>query len=440
MADPSKYTQGYDFSNFADSNPTTPLPGDRLDNELANISASTDELRLAVMDIRRSDGALKNGIVTADSLSPSLTSVTGSWEGPWGSGTAYTVNQSVSNDGSSYICTVAHTSGASTEPGVGASWATYWDLTASKGGDGADGASGTIGGSTGSTDNRLLRADGTGGATLQASAITVDDSGNMSGVGTFNGYTPREVFTANRTYYVSTSGSDSNDGLTVGAPFATIQKAWNVLVTKDLNGFTATIKLADGTYTAGLNATVPVIGGPVVIDGNSSTPTNVLLGPTGSAIQVVCAANVTLKNFKLTSTIYGVVSRFGGVVYSGTGMEYGTNTVDMWRSDNGGYIGSAANFTISGGGQKGFEALRGGIIEVAGVTITLTGTPNYSNAFAKADGGTVYFWSPGTTWSGSATGKRYDAIGNGVVNSFGAATTWLPGSVAGTTSTGGQYV
>jgi len=295
-------------------------------------------------------------------------------------------------------------------------------------------------GSTGATDNRLLRADGTGGATLQASAITVDDSGNMSGVGTFNGYTPREVFTANRTYYVSTSGSDSNDGLTVGAPFATIQKAWNVLVTKDLNGFTATIKLADGTYTAGLNATVPVIGGPVVIDGNSSTPTNVLLGPTGSAIQVVCAANVTLKNFKLTSTIYGVMSRFGGVVYSGTGMEYGTNTVDMWRSDNGGYIGSAANFTISGGGQKGFEALRGGIIEVAGVTITLTGTPNYSNAFAKADGGTVYFWSPGTTWSGSATGKRYDAIGNGVVNSFGAATTWLPGSVAGTTSTGGQYV
>lgn len=39
-------------------------------------------------------------------------------------------------------------------------------------------------GSTGSTDNALLRADGTGGATLQASSVTVDDSGNMSGVGT----------------------------------------------------------------------------------------------------------------------------------------------------------------------------------------------------------------------------------------------------------------
>lgn len=41
-----------------------------------------------------------------------------------------------------------------------------------------------IGGSTGATDNRLLRADGTGGSTLQNSTILVDDSGNTSGIGT----------------------------------------------------------------------------------------------------------------------------------------------------------------------------------------------------------------------------------------------------------------
>ncbi len=39
-----------------------------------------------------------------------------------------------------------------------------------------------IGGSTGASDNRLLRSDGTGGATLQASGITIDDSNNVSGV------------------------------------------------------------------------------------------------------------------------------------------------------------------------------------------------------------------------------------------------------------------
>lgn len=41
-----------------------------------------------------------------------------------------------------------------------------------------------IGGSTGATDNRILRSDGTGGATLQNSAVTIDDSGNISGLGT----------------------------------------------------------------------------------------------------------------------------------------------------------------------------------------------------------------------------------------------------------------
>lgn len=39
-----------------------------------------------------------------------------------------------------------------------------------------------IAGTTGSADNRLLRADGTAGKTAQASAATLDDSGNLTGV------------------------------------------------------------------------------------------------------------------------------------------------------------------------------------------------------------------------------------------------------------------
>lgn len=41
-----------------------------------------------------------------------------------------------------------------------------------------------IGGSVGSTDNRLVRSDGTGGSTVQSTGITVNDSNNISGVGT----------------------------------------------------------------------------------------------------------------------------------------------------------------------------------------------------------------------------------------------------------------
>ena len=51
-----------------------------------------------------------------------------------------------------------------------------------------------IGGSTGATDNCVLRSDGTGGATLQNSAVTIDDSGNVTGVA---GLTASGTVTAN---------------------------------------------------------------------------------------------------------------------------------------------------------------------------------------------------------------------------------------------------
>jgi len=44
------------------------------------------------------------------------------------------------------------------------------------------GGGGGIGGSTGATDNAMLRADGTGGSTVQSSGVLVDDSNNVSGV------------------------------------------------------------------------------------------------------------------------------------------------------------------------------------------------------------------------------------------------------------------
>ena len=47
-------------------------------------------------------------------------------------------------------------------------------------------ATGSIGGSTGATDNAILRADGTGGATIQNSSVTIDDSGNASGLASVN--------------------------------------------------------------------------------------------------------------------------------------------------------------------------------------------------------------------------------------------------------------
>lgn len=72
MPNPSRYAQTFDFSAFQEHQPATPLPGVQVDIQLAAIETSTTEIRDALGDVRRSDGKLKNGIVTQDSLAVNL--------------------------------------------------------------------------------------------------------------------------------------------------------------------------------------------------------------------------------------------------------------------------------------------------------------------------------------------------------------------------------
>ena len=59
------------------------------------------------------------------------------------------------------------------------------------------------------------------------------------------------------------------------------------------------------------------------------------------------------------------------------------------------------------------------------LTITLTGTPAFSNSFAFVQTcGGIYV--SGATFAGSATGPRYVVSLNGVINTFGAALTSSP--------------
>jgi len=91
------------------------------------------------------------------------------WQGAWVTSTAFVVNQAVENDGASYVCTADHTSGASTEPGVGGSWQTVWDLMAAKGADGAGSGTVTSVDVTGGTG-----IDSSGGPITTSGAITID--------------------------------------------------------------------------------------------------------------------------------------------------------------------------------------------------------------------------------------------------------------------------
>lgn len=63
-----------------------------------------------------------------------------------------------------------------------------------------------IGGSTGATDNVLLRADGTGGATLQATGVTVSDADEI------HGYLAKLNLQTGTTYTLDVAGTDTDSG------------------------------------------------------------------------------------------------------------------------------------------------------------------------------------------------------------------------------------
>ena len=91
--------------------------------------------------------------------------------GNWVTAHAYnSADNRVTNHGSSYSCTQAHTSGShDDEPGVGAVWQTYWQLSAQMGSTGATGAVGSTG-AAGATGAGATGATGAVGATGSAGA------------------------------------------------------------------------------------------------------------------------------------------------------------------------------------------------------------------------------------------------------------------------------
>lgn len=253
----------------------------------------------------------------------------------------------------------------------------------------------------------------------------------------------REKLTANRTYYFRSDGSDSNNGLTnsAGGAFLTANKAFQVITaTLDLAGFTVTVQRGDAVdMTAQIAVTAWVGGGNLILDLNSRT-----LSVT-SADAITCSGtwpgSLTIKNATLQTTTSGHCINHNalGTVYINAGITFGScAAAHMQAAKSGSNFGFQSNYTISGGGTIHYAALHGGFIQADFITVTLTGTPAFSLAFAYASDRSGVE-AAGTTFSGSATGIRYNSNGVSFINSFGGGANFFPGNSAGSTSTGGQY-
>ena len=249
----------------------------------------------------------------------------------------------------------------------------------------------------------------------------------------------REGLTANRTYYVDKAlGNNSNDGLASGSgrAFATVQKAIDTACGLDLNIYSVTINVADGTgYAAfGLKSYVGV--GPINIIGNTTTPANVDLS--GSSTNITgggwnCA--YVIKGMKVAN------SAGNGMAFNGPGtvaldnIEFGACTGAHIRADKNCLVSSVSgHITISGNAGYGYLAGYGATIDLNNCTITYSANVAYATAHAYGQvSGIVNVQSVTFTLGGfTVTGKRYNSVTGGYANSNGAGATFIPGDVAGT--------
>lgn len=124
---PIKPDIDYSYAGFEQENQDGPFPGTQLDNDLANLVTSASQTIDALADIRRADGALNNGIVTADSLDESLLIGLSTPE-PWETSHRYVVLDCIVSQEPGlqgvYRCAVSHESADFSDDLA----AGYWEL------------------------------------------------------------------------------------------------------------------------------------------------------------------------------------------------------------------------------------------------------------------------------------------------------------------------
>ena len=282
----------------------------------------------------------------------------------------------------------------------------------------------------------------------------------------------RTQLTANVTYYVATTGSDSNDGLTPGTPFATIQKAVDTIAAFDGAGvYSGTIDVADGTYAESVTLRTLVGYTQVTIDGNTTTPGNVIIDATsaGGIVAMDCAfagqGRWRLQGMRLQSNLFGVRNanstqfveidrvEFGqcsraSIFVNGAGatvrmvgdvnhISSGAQTSVREVALGGRFDGTAGTFTVSGSPalQQMDLVNQGAILNLNGRPHVISGSPSFSAAAVVCR--TNASWdrvSVGATMTvtGTPTGPRFLVEKGGQIDTLGGGATFLPGNAAGT--------
>jgi hypothetical protein len=267
-------------------------------------------------------------------------------------------------------------------------------------------------------------------------------TGASTAAGARTNLSVREAITAARTYFVRTTGNDSNDGLASGTAFLTIAKAVVVIQTIDFNGYPVTIDIGAGTWAERI--IVPRCVGQsgvanLVFNGAGATT---IISPSTSAfapsVQVAGAGvSATFQNMKienLSTNGVGLTSSGGASTHLGASIEIGVTAFAALRAVGGEiYINSALSF--SGNTATALQVSAFGYIGVGAVIAF--GTRTFTTTASASGLGIMEFYGGAPT--GTVTATRYAVTTNAYINTFGGGVSYIPGNVAGTPNTGGLY-
>jgi hypothetical protein len=277
--------------------------------------------------------------------------------------------------------------------------------------------------------------------TLEAAGNAVID-GSLTVGAAESGVGPiRRALLADRTLYVRSNGSDSNDGLanTENGAFRTLGRALEEIKNIDLGDSSVTINLIDGTYPGSV-VLPPVIGnGSVTINGNAASPESVVItGSGGYAVNTTGPGRWVFVGVQVSNSFGNGFRIAHGAVVSFSSVNFGACLYDQIFVDNMGYASLAGGQAkIVGGGQSWVHTENGGYFSAKGQTVTLEGTPAYGWAFAATRRNSTLDLA-GATFVGTATGSSYHSSQKAVLITPAGGVSDIPGDGLGTAEDSGS--
>jgi hypothetical protein len=251
------------------------------------------------------------------------------------------------------------------------------------------------------------------------------------------------------TFYVSPIGHDEADGLTAEHPWHTLQHAYDIVSQNyDFAGFPVAIHLADGTYgeedgkdnVVVCEGQIPGQVGPITFTGNPAHPEKVVIFATSNNIFEIIYTWAHVDGMTLTGTgsTVGMLSYFDARV-TFSNVIFGPMGEGIHMSAFGGIIMAYGDYKITGGaGYHMLSQTPGARIHIDRKTVSISGNPKFSAAFAVAQNGAMISVNGNKFEGTGVAGTRFIVRNNGIISTSGDAN-YFPGDAVGSIATGGLY-